>query len=293
MLFFEKYIQSFPDGIFVTDAHFYKAECDYKLENTDAALSGYTFVIGKNKNQFTEQSLYRASDILLKTQNYTQASDYFKLLEQQAESPKNSASAKIGLMRCNYQLKNYPDAISYSNQLLTLDNVSNELVHESHFIIGHAMLATQEYNDAIAEFRAVANSAKNELGAESFYYIAFIQNLKLDYKQSEKTIFNFINGDGDYPYWVTKALILLADNYFAQNDNFQAKTTLKSIISDSEIPEFIKTAQEKLDKITATEEAAKEIKTTSEPLELKFEGDTTEQKKLFNEPAPQEVKNQK
>ncbi|MES2286811.1 MAG: tetratricopeptide repeat protein [Bacteroidota bacterium] len=287
---FEKYIQNFPDGIFILDANFYKAECDFKSGNTDISLVGYTFVIGKNKNQFTEQSLYRASDILFKKQDYIQALEYFKQLELQAETPKNSASAKTGLMRCHIQLKNYPEAISYSNQVLALDKLSNELKHESHFTIAQAMLATQKYDDAIAEFRAVANSAKNELGAESSYNIAFIQNLKLEYKQSEKTIFDFINGDGDYPYWVTKALILLADNYSAQNDNFQAKTTLKSIISDSDIPELIKTAQEKLDKITAVEEAAKQIKTVSEPVEIKFEGDTTEIKKLFNEPVPQEIK---
>ena len=289
---FEKYIQKFPDGIFILDANFYKAECDFKSENTDAALTGYTFVIGKNKNQFTEQSLYRASDILYKKQNYIQALEYFKQLEQQAENPKNSASAKIGLMRCNYQLKNYAEAILSANQVLALDKVSNELIHESHFIIAQSLLATQKYDDALAEFRSVANSAKNELGAEAFYNIASIQFLKLDYKQSEKTIFDFINGDGDYPYWVTKSLILLADNYSALNDNFQAKTTLKSIITDSEIPELIKTAQEKLDKINASEDAAKQIKTVSEPIELKFTGDSTEQKKLFNEPAPQEIKKQ-
>ncbi len=281
---FENYIQNFPDGIFILDANFYKSECDYKLGNTDASLIGYIFVIGKNKNQFTEQSLYRASDILFKKQNYAQAIDYFKQLEQQAENPKNNASAKIGLMRCNYQLKNYEEAILYSNQVLALDKLSNELKHESHFTIAQAMLASQKYDDALAEFRAVANSAKNELGAESSYNIAYIQYLKLDYKQSEKTIFDFINGDGDYPYWVTKALILLADNYSARNDNFQAKTALKSIVSDSDIPELIKIAQEKLDKITAAEEAAKQIKTLNSAIELKFEGDSTEQKKLFTVP---------
>lgn len=288
---FEKYITKFPDGIFILDANFYKAECDYNSGNTEAALTGYKFVIGKNKNQFTEQSLYRASDILFKKQNYTEALEYYKQLEQQAENPKNSASAKIGLMRCHYRLKNYPEVILYSQQVLELDKVSNELVHEAHFNIAQAMLSTQKYDDAIAEFRAVANSAKNELGAEAAYNIAYIQHLKLEYKKSEKTIFDFINGNGDYPYWVTKALILLADNYLALKDNFQAKTTLKSIIDDSDIPELIKIAQEKLDKIIADEEAlAEQNKKSIEPLELKFEGDSTEQKKLFNDPpVPEEI----
>ncbi len=280
---FEKYIQRFPDGIFIVNANFYKAECEQKLENTDAALVGYTFVINKSRNQFTEQALYQASDILYKKQNYLQALDYYKQLAQQAENLENTTSAAIGLMRCSYQLKNYAEAIGYANIVLGLEKSSNELIHESHYIVAQSMFATQKYDDAMAEFRVVANTAKNELGAEALYNIAYIQYLKMNYNETEKSIFDFINSDGDYPYWVTKALILLADNYVALNDNFQAKTTLKSIITDSDIPELIKIAQEKTDKITA-EENAKLVKPQTEPVQLKFEGDTIEQKKLFTEP---------
>ncbi len=286
---FEKYIQKFPDGIFIVDANFYKAECEFSLGNIDSSLVGYMNVINKAKNQHTEQSLYYASIIAYQKQNYAQALDYFKQLEQQAENPKNKSTAEVGLMRCNYQLKNYADAIEYANKVIVIDKVSNEIMYESHFTIAQSMMAIQKPDDALAEFRSVANSTKNEYGAESSYYIANIQYLKGEYKQSEKTIFNFVNGDGDFPYWVTKALILLSDNYMALKDNFQAKTTLNSIISDSDIPELIKLAQEKLDKIVAAEEAAKQAVTIPEPLKLRFEGDSTEQKKLFNEPvvAPQ------
>lgn len=283
---FEKYIQRFPDGIFIVNASYLKAECEQGMGNLDAALAGYSFVIGKPKNQFTEQSLFQAAEISFKKQNYSQALDYYKQLGQQAENPKNTTVAAIGLMRCSYQLKNYTEATGYANIVLSLEKLSNELVHESHFIIAQSFLATQKYDDAMAEFRALANTAKSEMGAEAMYQIAYIHYLKKNYKETEKTIFDFINGDGDYPYWVTKALILLADNYVALKDNFQAKTTLKSIITDSDIPELIKTAQEKTDKINAEEEAAKQVKTELEPIQLKFEGDTTEQKKLFTEPEP-------
>lgn len=281
---FEKYIQRFPDGIFITEASFYKADCEQKLGNSDAALAGYSFVIGKNKNVFTEQSLLQASDISYKKQNYTQAAEYYKQLGQQAETPKNTTVAAIGLMRCSYLLKNYNEAAGYANIVLSIDKIGNEVVYESKNIIAQSLLATEKYDDALAEFRALANSAKNETGAEALYNVAYILHLKKNYKESEKTIFDFINSDGDYPYWVTKALILLADNYIAMKDNFQAKTTLKSIIDESDIAELIKTAQEKLDKIVAEEEAAKQPNPVVEPIQLRFEGDTTEQKKLFNEP---------
>ena len=234
------------------------------------------------------------------------ALEYFKLLEQQAENPKNNASAVIGEMHCNYQLKNYAEAIDYAKKVLGLERTGTELMNESHYIIAKSDFSIQENNKAhssdsskfdlasydrpLQEFQIVAECAKNVLGAESEYNVAYINYLQKNYKQSEKIIFDFINSEGDYPYWVTKALILLADNYLAVNDNFQAKTTLKSIISDSDVPELIKFAQDKLDKITAAEEAAKQTKTVEEPIKIKFEGDSTEQKKLFTEPVQQEIK---
>jgi hypothetical protein len=98
-------------------------------------------------------------------------------------------------------------------------------------------------------------------------------------------VFELINGDGDYPYWVTKAMILLADDYVALNDNLQAKGMLKGIIDESDIPELIKVAQEKLDKINADEEAAKQMKVVEEPIKIEFEGNSPQQNKLFTDPA--------
>ena len=79
-------------------------------------------------------------------------------------------------------------------------------------------------------------------------------------------------------------MILLADNYVALKDNFQAKTTLKGIISESEIAETKKIAQDKLDKIIAVEEAEKQPKQVIEPLKIEFEGNTPLQNNLFIEP---------
>ena len=80
-------------------------------------------------------------------------------------------------------------------------------------------------------------------------------------------------------------MIVLADDYVGLKDNFQAKATLKGVITDSDLPELIKLAQEKLDKITADEEAEKQLKAPVEPLKLEFENNSPEQNKLFTEPV--------
>jgi tetratricopeptide (TPR) repeat protein len=282
---FENYIQKFPDGIFITEAAFYKGECDLKLGNTDAALAAYKIITDRNKNPFTERSLFRSSDIQFRKKNYTEAIPLFRQLEAQAEDPKNNAVAKLGLMRSYFQLKDLANASEYAGKVLTLDKLSKEVADEAHYIIAQGLLAGQKYDEAFAEFKALSNSSKNEYGAEASYQVAYLLYLKNEYKESEKAIFDFIKSDGDYPYWVTKALILLADNYVGLQDNFQAKTTLKSIISDSDIPELIRIAQEKLDQIIAAEEAAKQVKKAEEPIKVEFDGNPGEQDKLFTDPG--------
>lgn len=295
ILDFEKYIQKFPNGIFSTEANFYKAECDHRSGNIDASLVGYEFVIARTKNQYTEQSLSRASEIVFKKQDHAKAIDYYKQLELIAENPKNNSAAKIGLMRSHYFLKNYPDAIDYSNKVLAIENVSAELINEAHYTTAHSFLAQQKYDDAMTEFRVLSSTAKSAMGAEASYQVANIYYLKNDYKSSEKAVFDFIKGGKGTVYWISKALILQADNYVATNNNFQAKATLQGVIEDSEIPELIKVAQEKLDKINTDEEAAKKMKAAEEPIKIEFENNTEQQNKLFEEsttvpPASEEVK---
>ncbi|HEY0670171.1 MAG TPA: tetratricopeptide repeat protein, partial [Sphingobacteriaceae bacterium] len=71
------------------------------------------------------------------------------------------------------------------------------------------------------------------------------------YKASEKTAYDLINKMPSHDYWVVKAYLLLADNFIAQKDIFQAKSTLQSIIDNYEgdEPDILPVAKEKLQKL--------------------------------------------
>jgi tetratricopeptide (TPR) repeat protein len=282
---FEKYIQKFSDGIFITEANFYKAECEYKLGNMQAALAGYAITINKNKDSFKEPALYKAAEISYKNKNYGEALAYYVQLEMITENPVQSTAAKIAIMRCDYQLKDYDETIEYAKKVLSIDKIGAEITNEAHLKIAQSQLALSKIEEALAEFKSVANNSKSEMGAEASYNIANIQFVKKDYKQSQKTIFDFFNRDGNFPYWIDKSLILLADNYLALDDKFQAKTTLQSVLNDSEIAELKKIAQEKLDKIIADEKSAEAAKAIPvEPVKVEFEENNNQQNKLFTEP---------
>lgn len=284
---FSKYIQKFPEGIFINDATFYKAEIDYKKGNAEAALNGYNYILSKNKNIYTEQSLAKAGIINYKNQNYVSALSNYNILDSIAEYPKNIMDARIGKMRCYFLLKNYSAVIEASDKVLTTEKVSNEIINEAHLTIAKSALAMEQYDLALQQFDTTATKAKSEMGAEAKYNIAYIQFLKGEFKESEKTIFDLINSEPSYPLWMTKGLILLADNYVSMNDNFQAKHTLKTVIENSEIPELVKVAQEKLDLIIEKEKE-KIPKLSTDEMKIEFKENKLEYNNLFAEPEIKE-----
>jgi hypothetical protein len=57
-----------------------------------------------------------------------------------------------------------------------------------------------------------------------------------------------------YEYWVAKTFVLMADNYSAQSNAFQAKATLESIIQNYDGDKsIIEEAHAKLEKIRTVE----------------------------------------
>jgi TolA-binding protein len=60
---FGNYINRFPNGKFLLQANFYKAECHVKAGELDRALEAYGYVISHPRNQYTEPALVSASRI--------------------------------------------------------------------------------------------------------------------------------------------------------------------------------------------------------------------------------------
>ena len=111
--------------------------------------------------------------------------------------------------------------------------------------------------------------------------MAYILNLRGEHENCEAEIFSLIKKFPSYSYWIGKSLILLADNYVAKEDLFQAKVTLKNVIDNSKFPELVNTANEKLE-IIEKQEAPEEVKEEEPVLDLDLLNDK-DLEKLFNE----------
>lgn len=243
---FDKYLQKFPSGYFVLNANFYKAECENKLGQFDHAIKGYEFVLNYPQNTFTEKSLLKLAAIYYNAKEYSKALEKYRRLEEVAEYKNNILEALAGEMRCNFLTGALEEAIIVVKKLIAEDKVSKELITEAHFIHGKSLLMFDSLSQALTEFETVVKSTNSEMSAESKYNIALIQYKQKEYANSQKTLFELINQEPSYDYWIAKGFILLADNYVVLGDEFQARHTLKSVIDNYEGDELKAIAQEKL-----------------------------------------------
>jgi TolA-binding protein len=285
---FKSYIEKFPNGFFLLNANYYMAECAIKSDAA-LALKGYDYVIKQNKNKFTENALLKAAGISFKNNNYKAAADYYEALLNNAETPANVLEAKTGLMRCYALLNDYTKAIEYANKVIVSAKVSNELLGESYFTRGKAAADSGQDSLAIGDLMKTSSMSQSEYGAKAHYYLAELYFNRKNYPETEKTIFELIDRVPSYDYWIAKGFLLLAKNYYAMGDDFQAKETFKSIIEKCEIPELVKAAQENLNEIEAIEQKKNETQKTEET-EIKFDVPANRENEIFDAPPAPENK---
>ena len=93
----------------------------------------------------------------------------------------------------------------------------------------------------------------SERAAESKYMVAKLLFEKQEYKASLDTCFQLKGRFDSYDYWVVKAFILIAEDYNAMDNSFQAKATLESIIENYKGDQsLVNEAKSKLEKLNAS-----------------------------------------
>jgi TolA-binding protein len=269
---FRKYIEKFKNGSFILDAHFYKGDCNYRMNQYDEAIKSFDYVIGNPKNIYTEQALLGASRIKFKQKDYSQALNYYKKLEEVTEVKSNLLEARIGLMRCYYNINDYANAIEAARNVINTEKVSAATEREAGFILAKSLYASERLMLALEQFQKVAVEVNSNEGAESKFRIAEIYFKRGDLESAEKEIFDFTERTTPHQYWMAKSFILWSDIFAARDDNFQAIQTLQSIIDYYEDSEdgIISLAKEKKEKLVKKQQAD-EQKTGQEDMEINIE----------------------
>ncbi len=243
---FIKYISKFPEGTFILEANFYKAECDFRAQRFDAALKNYAFILAQPRSRFTANAAARTAQIHHQRNNFDAALENYIRLEETADQPGMIINAIAGEMQCNYALKRYGLAIQSAQKLLTLDKVPENLATEAHITIARSAYALTNTDLARREFEETLKLSKTEMAAEAKYMLAQLQFENSEYDKCEKSVFALSENYASYDYWVAKGFLLLSDVYVKKGNIFQAKQTLQSIIDNYDGKDLVAIAREKL-----------------------------------------------
>ncbi len=254
---FLNYIRNFPEGSFLLNAHFYKGDCNYQMEQYDEALKSFNYIISRPKNMFTVQALIGAGRISYSAKDYDKALDCYRQLENMADSRSNKLEARRGIMRCYYYLEKWDDAIEASRKVLYTDKVSEAEEREARFILAKSLYAQDRLVLAQEEFREISEELKTKEGAESKFRVAEIYFKRGEPDKAEKEIYDFVEKTTPHEYWMAKSFILWSDIFMKRDDEFQAIQTLQSIIDYYEVSDdgILDQAKQKRKRIVARQEA--------------------------------------
>lgn len=249
-----KYLTKYPNGIHATEIHFLRGECRLNNDKADLALPDFEFVINQGRNFYSENAYYFASDILFQKQDFAKALKYYEQLEGLANSKRNLLEAYFGIMRCSYKTQELTKTSAAIEKVLAYEYATDYAKREANFYKGNIALSKGNLGEAKVIFEDIYAGEKNELAAEAKYHIAEIEFKEDKLDDCQTTIFALIDEVPFYDYWLTKAFILLSDTYVKQDNLFQAKATLESIIENHKGEELLNIAKQKLAEVERLEE---------------------------------------
>ncbi|WP_375238713.1 tetratricopeptide repeat protein [Aurantibacter sp.] len=241
---FNVYLSQFSKGLHALEAHFYLAQLYYKDNLTENAAPHFEAVINASRSEFTEESLLRLSQINLEAKNWKKAIPILKRLEAEANFAQNILFAQSNIMKAFYELEDYVNAEVYANKVLVNPSIGDTIKNDAKIIIARSAIKTGDKEKAQSAYAEVQKTAAGETAAEALYYDAYFKNKAKNYEASNVATQKLAAEYSSYKFYGAKGLIVMAKNFNALGDAFQATYILESVIKNfSAFPEVVEEAQ--------------------------------------------------
>lgn len=253
------YLSKFPNGANALKANYYLAQAYFADGNDAKSVPHYEFVVDKPRNEFTEPSLARLAEILIKGDNTMKTVSILKRLEAEADFPQNVTFAQANLMKIHYEEKDYVNAVVYAEKVLANPKMDDKVRADAQIIVARSAMKSGDEAKAKAGYAKLLTGTTGEVAAEALYYDAYFKNKDGKYEQSNASVQKLTKNYSGYKYYGAKGLIVMAKNFYAMKDSFQATYILESVIKN------FKNYQDVIDEATAELDIikAEESKTNS------------------------------
>ncbi|CAL2076016.1 tetratricopeptide repeat protein [Tenacibaculum sp. 190524A05c] len=251
---FQRYLKDFPNGIHALKANFYLGQLLFNANRKDEAIPNYQFVTQQEKNEFSEEALSKLSLLYLQKEKWDAAIPLLERLEKEANIPQNRIFAESNLMKGFYNKKEYKKAVQYAEKVLSNGKIDQIVAEDARIYIARSAIKTENYVTAEEYYSVLNNTATGELKAETLYYKAFFLNEAEAYEDSNIEVQNLIANYSTYKYWGVKSYIVMAKNYYALKDAYQATYILDNIVKNfTQFKDLVEEAKNELSTIKSKE----------------------------------------
>ncbi len=253
------FINSYPQSSRLQEARYYMAESYFRLKDFSKALPIYTSLSQDQNFSMGSRVVGRVAEIEFRGGNYASAVNNFHRLERLATNKSEQYNAWSGLMESFFLLNQYDSSDVYARTILERGAVNAGALNKASLYLGKTAFARGDYDAAKDEFLNTLNTAQDEFGAEAKFLLAQTFYLQKEYKQSYETLLSLTEDFGSYESWVGKAYLLMADNFIAMDQIFQARATLQSLIDNFPLKNVKDVASQKLREMDETEAEKKKL----------------------------------
>lgn len=247
-----KYLQTFPEGAFSLNAHYYLCRIGHEQKNYDLILLHSGKLLEYPNNPFAEEALVMRAEVQFNQQQTAEAMASYKMLKEKATNAERRQLAGTGILRCAYLLKDDVEAIQAATDLLAEAKLSPELRNEALYDRAKAYKNQKAEKKAMDDLRELAKDTRNLYGAEAKYLVAQSLYDAKEYAAAEKELLNYIDQSTPHAYWLARSFVLLSDTYAAMGKNLDARQYLLSLQQNYEGNDDIKSMIEsRLKKLTS------------------------------------------
>ncbi len=244
-----KYLDEYPNSNQATEAKYYLADSYARTDEKVNSLKYFEQVSLDKKSNFAGKAALKAGEISLKQKDFNSAVKNYKQSLISSRNKKDQFTAYTGLLDGYFELSKFDSANYFADQVILNGGNSSLLQHKAELYKGKIAYQQNNFDKAFDYFLNVINTANDEYGAEAQYLTGDIYYKQKKYKQSLEALFEVGKKFENYDKWRGKSFLLIAENYVALKENFQAKATLKSIIENSEDKELVELAKKRLKEI--------------------------------------------
>ncbi len=259
---YSNYISDYPGGQYDYHAHYFRGECYKALRDFDRALDDYQHVYSSAVvNEYTIKALKAAADLLYEEGNFLAAMELYTAMEERSDKLADRLGAQFGEAKTHLANEDYLAAKTKLLAIYSDPNTTDYSRTKARVQISACEYFLGNTEDAFRMFSEIEKDNENVFGAESQYYLVRILYDRGEYEQSKIAAFYLKDKYTSYNYWKARAYLILAEDYIALGDTFQAtKGTLESLANQDAFKDVKKQAKKRLEELEiARNQGSREI----------------------------------